>query len=263
MEDRFEVAVGAGTMMSASGSAASVSFPHRWTPGGVTVEADFTGGHLLHLAAAGCVLNDLYREAAALGIELHGARVTTAGGFDPVTWQSTGISYSVEVSSGAGQPHRAASATTSAVRLRCHPSATDEGVPAFLQLHGALPVDSQFRAQFRAVPVLVTPVLRAKLGQVSGQGGAADPSTMAGYEFRNARNQSASLCLGALDTGPTTEHGDPVQALSCSSLALNEIWIPAQWDPMLISGIATTSPRMGPSGLPRTRHGISAPGTTT
>ena len=31
-------------------------------PGGVTAEADFTGGHLLHLAAAGCVLDDIYRE---------------------------------------------------------------------------------------------------------------------------------------------------------------------------------------------------------
>ena len=71
MDTRFEVVVGAGTLMS--GSVAAVRFPHRWTPGGVTVEADFTGGHLLHLAAAGCVLNDLYREAAALGIGLHGA----------------------------------------------------------------------------------------------------------------------------------------------------------------------------------------------
>ena len=89
MQDRFEVTVGAGTMMSASGSA--VRFPHRWTPGGVTVEAGFTGGHLLHLAVAGCVLNDVYREAAALGIELAGVRVTAAGGFDTGTWQSVGI----------------------------------------------------------------------------------------------------------------------------------------------------------------------------
>ena len=99
MDNRFEVAVGAGTMMSASG--AVVRFPHRWTPGGVTVEADFTGAHLLHLAAAGCVLNDVYREAAALGIELKGVRVTAAGGFDAATWQSTGIGYSVDVSSDA------------------------------------------------------------------------------------------------------------------------------------------------------------------
>jgi uncharacterized OsmC-like protein len=96
MDDRFEVTVGAGTMMAEAGTA--VRFPHRWTPGGVTVEAGFTGGHLLHLAAAGCVLNDLYREAAALGIELKGVRVIAAGGFDTGTWQSTGIAYSVEVS---------------------------------------------------------------------------------------------------------------------------------------------------------------------
>jgi len=99
MDERFEVTVGAGTLMSASGSA--VRFPHRWTPGGVTVEASFTGGHLLNLAAAGCVLNDVYREAAALGIELAGVRVTAAGGFDTGTWQSTGIGYAVEVSSDA------------------------------------------------------------------------------------------------------------------------------------------------------------------
>ena len=97
--DRFEVVAGAGSMMSADGAA--VRFPHQWTPGGVTVEADFTGGHLLHLAAAGCVLNDVYREAAALGIGLQGVRVTAVGGFDAATWKSTGIDYSVEVSSDA------------------------------------------------------------------------------------------------------------------------------------------------------------------
>jgi uncharacterized OsmC-like protein len=70
-------------------------------PGGVTVKADFTGGHLLHLAAAGCVLNDLYREASALGIELEGVRVVAAGRFDTTSWRSTGIDYSVEVNSDA------------------------------------------------------------------------------------------------------------------------------------------------------------------
>jgi uncharacterized OsmC-like protein len=100
MGDRFEVTVGAGALMSESGEA--VRFPHRWTSAGVTAETEFTGGHLLHLAAAGCVLNDLYREAAALGIELTGARVTAAGGFDTTTWRSTGIEYSVQLSSAAG-----------------------------------------------------------------------------------------------------------------------------------------------------------------
>ena len=50
---------------------------------------------------ASCVINDIYREAAALGIEVKGVRVTAAGGFDTGTWQSTGIDYSVEVSSDA------------------------------------------------------------------------------------------------------------------------------------------------------------------
>jgi uncharacterized OsmC-like protein len=99
MDNRFEVTVGAGTLRSASNRA--VRFPHRWTPEGVTVEADFTGGHLLHLAAAGCVLNDVYREAAALGIEVKGVRVSAAGGFDTATWKSMGVSYSVDVSADA------------------------------------------------------------------------------------------------------------------------------------------------------------------
>jgi anti-sigma factor RsiW len=36
-----------------------------------------------------------------LGIELKGARVIAAGGFDTATWRSTGIGYSVEVRSDA------------------------------------------------------------------------------------------------------------------------------------------------------------------
>ena len=64
MTDQFEVALGAGIYRSADDGA--VHFPHRWTPEGVTVEAVFTGAHLLHLAVAGCVLKDVYREAADL-----------------------------------------------------------------------------------------------------------------------------------------------------------------------------------------------------
>jgi hypothetical protein len=101
MGDAYEVAVAAGSFRSGDGRA--VRFPHRWTSEGVTVEGDFTGAHLLHLAAAGCVLNDLYREAAGLGIALTGARVTAAGGFDTDTWKSTGIGYSVELDSPASR----------------------------------------------------------------------------------------------------------------------------------------------------------------
>jgi uncharacterized OsmC-like protein len=102
MSGRFDVIVGAGVMRSPDVS--SVSFPHRWTEDGVTVDGDFTGAHLLHLAAAGCVLNDVYREAAALGIEIDGVRVTAGGEFDTESWRSTGIEYSVELASSAGEP---------------------------------------------------------------------------------------------------------------------------------------------------------------
>jgi hypothetical protein len=93
----FEVVVGAGTLCSTSADA--VRFPHRWTDEGVTVDAAFTGAHLLHLAAAGCVLNDVYREALGLNVAVNGVRVTASGGFDTDTWQSTGIGYSVEIDS--------------------------------------------------------------------------------------------------------------------------------------------------------------------
>jgi uncharacterized OsmC-like protein len=99
MGERFAVAVAAGTLRSSDTSA--VQFPHRWTSQGVTVEADFTGAHLLHLAAAGCVLNDLYREATTLGIKLDGVRVHAAGDFDTNTWASTGITYSIQIRSPA------------------------------------------------------------------------------------------------------------------------------------------------------------------
>jgi uncharacterized OsmC-like protein len=80
-----------------------VRFAHRWTVEGVTVEAAFTGAHLLHLSVAGCVLNDVYREAESRGVEVRGVRVTATGDFDTESWRSTGIVYRVEVDSPGGQ----------------------------------------------------------------------------------------------------------------------------------------------------------------
>ena len=95
----FDVVVASGTLRS--GGADVVCFPHRWTDGGVRVEAAFTGAHLLHLAAAGCVLNDVHREAQGLGLPIDGVRVTASGDFDTETWRSSGIMYAVEVDSAA------------------------------------------------------------------------------------------------------------------------------------------------------------------
>lgn len=99
MSDGFEVRVSAGSLRPDGG--VLVEMPHRWTGQGVAVESEFTGAHLLHLAAAGCVLNDVYREAEALDLPVSGVRVSAEGGFDTDSWASTGITYRVEVDSEA------------------------------------------------------------------------------------------------------------------------------------------------------------------
>jgi uncharacterized OsmC-like protein len=57
----------------------------------------FNGGELLHLAVAGCVSNDLVREARALGVRLTRVAITASGGFTGNPQVSAGIGYSVEV----------------------------------------------------------------------------------------------------------------------------------------------------------------------
>jgi hypothetical protein len=99
MTERYRVTVSAGSLKPTSGPV--VQFPHRWTTEGVSITAEFTGAHLLHLAAAGCVLNDVYREAAKLNIPVEGVRVDAAGGYDHESWQSMGIEYTVQVASSA------------------------------------------------------------------------------------------------------------------------------------------------------------------
>jgi uncharacterized OsmC-like protein len=97
MSDAFAVSAAAGSLRSSID--ATVELPHRWTDAGVAVSTQFTGAHLLHLAAAACVLNDLYREAERLGVVLDGVRVDADGGFDTETWESSGITYRVELDS--------------------------------------------------------------------------------------------------------------------------------------------------------------------
>lgn len=63
----------------------------------------FNGGQLLHLAVAGCISNDLFREAAARGIELTRVVVRADGDYEGEPAVSTGISYSVEVQGRASE----------------------------------------------------------------------------------------------------------------------------------------------------------------
>jgi hypothetical protein len=73
---------------------------HSWTHEGVVAGPASNGGQLLHLSVALCVLNDTYREAEKLGIEVSGIAVEADGGFDD-QWRSTGIEYAVTIDSPA------------------------------------------------------------------------------------------------------------------------------------------------------------------
>ena len=61
----------------------------------------FNGGQLLYLAVAGCISNDLYREAQAAGIALRRVRITAHGDFTGAPPVSTDIAYEVEIDGDA------------------------------------------------------------------------------------------------------------------------------------------------------------------
>jgi hypothetical protein len=76
-----------------------------------------------------------------------------------------------------------------------------------------------------AIPVKsLTPALQAAFGH----GRTAAATTVTGYEFRSA--QDDSLCLTAVDSGPTAGHkGDHVEIAACKPTP-SQIWIPQQWE---------------------------------
>ena len=63
----------------------------------------FNGGQLLYLAVAGCVSNDLYREAAAVGITLHRVVVHVSGDFSGDPAVSVPVTYRVEINGDASE----------------------------------------------------------------------------------------------------------------------------------------------------------------
>jgi hypothetical protein len=58
-----------------------------------------SGGHLLHLAIAGCLFNDILREAPVRGISIDHLSVSADGDFDERG--STGIRYQITIESPA------------------------------------------------------------------------------------------------------------------------------------------------------------------
>ncbi|QDZ16451.1 OsmC family protein [Humibacter ginsenosidimutans] len=63
----------------------------------------FSGGQLLYLAVAGCVSNDLFREADAAGIRLRSVAVTVVGDFAGSPAVSDAVSYDVELAGDADE----------------------------------------------------------------------------------------------------------------------------------------------------------------
>jgi putative redox protein len=61
----------------------------------------FNGGQLLYLAVAGCISNDLFRDARAAGIDLSRVRVKVSGDFVGEPSVSEEIRYEVEVAGNA------------------------------------------------------------------------------------------------------------------------------------------------------------------
>ena len=61
----------------------------------------FNGGQLVYLAVAGCISNDLFRDARAAGIELSSVRVKVSGNFVGEPAVSDEIHYEVEVAGNA------------------------------------------------------------------------------------------------------------------------------------------------------------------
>ncbi|MEA2418182.1 MAG: hypothetical protein QOE60_388 [Thermoleophilaceae bacterium] len=61
----------------------------------------FNGGQLLYLAIAGCISNDLFREAATDGIDLKQVRVVVRGDFSGDPPVSTAVEYDLQLSGDA------------------------------------------------------------------------------------------------------------------------------------------------------------------
>jgi uncharacterized OsmC-like protein len=81
------------TLGSASGHTLVIDRPVEGGGGGL----GFNGGELLHLAVAGCVSNDLFREARARGIALTSVRIVARGDFAGNPPVSQGIDFEVEI----------------------------------------------------------------------------------------------------------------------------------------------------------------------
>ncbi|HSB39791.1 MAG TPA: OsmC family protein [Gaiellaceae bacterium] len=91
----------------------------------------FNGGELLYLAIAGCVSNDLFREARAGGIELRSVRVRVRGDFSGDPPVSEPVEYEVELE-GDAPPERLDELVERVDRIAEIPNSLRNGTPVRL-----------------------------------------------------------------------------------------------------------------------------------
>jgi len=92
----------------------------------------FNGGQLLYLSIAACWSNDLYREAATMGIELDGVEITVDGDFPSRGSGSTPITVDVLVRSAATE-EQVRELIAEVERVAEIPRAIQEGPPIELR----------------------------------------------------------------------------------------------------------------------------------
>jgi organic hydroperoxide reductase OsmC/OhrA len=83
-------------VVSTAGAEQSVSVPAKPTGGSAV-----NGGEFLMLALATCYCNDLYREAARLGVSVDSVEVEASADFPGIGLAATNIRYRAKVSSSA------------------------------------------------------------------------------------------------------------------------------------------------------------------
>ena len=97
----FDVEIRMGDPGAEAIDPAAFTVTHHLTDRAELRSEVLSGGHLLHLAVAGCLFNDILRAAQARGITVTDLRVTADGDFsgDPLT--STGITYAIDIAGEA------------------------------------------------------------------------------------------------------------------------------------------------------------------
>ncbi len=92
------------THVSTNGQSKSIAIPRRIDAPGSSVN----GGELLLLALATCYCNDIYREAAKLGIAVEQVQVEVSGTFAGPGDPASGVTYRARVEANASEAEIAA-----------------------------------------------------------------------------------------------------------------------------------------------------------